>query len=95
MPLFVIRRQIDRSLSDTELEALTYRAIGASAEFPSIRWHRSYHWQEPDALRSTCIYEAPSEEALRKHASLCAVPFSEIREVEEFIGEDHVVPDEN
>ena len=44
-----------------------------------IRWIRSYVLEENGgALGTVCIYQASSEEAIRKHADVADLPISEI-----------------
>ena len=44
-----------------------------------IRWIRSYVLEETSgALGTVCIYEASSEEAIRKHAQAAGLPVTEI-----------------
>jgi hypothetical protein len=44
-----------------------------------VRWIRSYVLGEGDgSVGTVCIYEATSEEALRRHASLADLPVDEI-----------------
>ncbi|MEX2229547.1 MAG: nickel-binding protein [Dehalococcoidia bacterium] len=85
MPLYTILRQVDASLSDAELDALVGRMIGGAIQFEGVRWQRSYTWDGGEAVHSMCVYEGPSLEAVRRHSELCAVPFSEIREVIEYL----------
>ncbi|TDJ12320.1 MAG: DUF4242 domain-containing protein [Gammaproteobacteria bacterium] len=44
-----------------------------------IRWIRSYVLEETGgALGTVCIYQASSEEAIRKHADAAGLPVTEI-----------------
>ena len=60
------------------------KAAGRSTEIgdtmpDDIRWIRSYVLGEDDGtLGTVCIYEASSEEAIRKHANAADLPVSEI-----------------
>ncbi len=60
------------------------KAAGRSTEIgdtmpDDIRWIRSYVLGEDDGtLGTVCIYEASSEEAIRKHADAADLPVSEI-----------------
>jgi hypothetical protein len=83
MPLFTLWRTLDHTLSESEREAITLRAIGACEWFPGVRWQRSYVIDEPGRLLSLCVYEGPSLEAVREQSVRCAVPFMEIRPVAE------------
>jgi hypothetical protein len=84
MPLFAIWRELDHSLDEAEKEAITIRSIGALEWFPHVAWVRSFAIDEPGIrLHSLCTYHARSEAELRETSLRCAVPFVEIREVEE------------
>jgi hypothetical protein len=89
MPLYTIARQLDASLSDAELDALVARMIGGTTAFAGVRWQRSYTWGGGELVHSMCVYEGPSREAVRRHSEVCAVPFSEIREVIEYLPTRH------
>ena len=47
--------------------------------FADIRWIRSYVMAEEDGgLGTVCIYEAPSPDKIREHASRSGLPADEI-----------------
>jgi sporulation protein YlmC with PRC-barrel domain len=47
-----------------------------------VRWIRSYVLDEGDgAVGTVCIYQAASEDAIRKHASAAELPVDEIVKV--------------
>jgi len=62
------------------LEAAAARSTAAGDEMSDdIRWIRSYVLGEDDGrLGTVCIYEASSEEAIRRHADAADLPISEI-----------------
>jgi len=62
------------------LEAAAARSTAAGDEMSDdIRWIRSYVLGEGDGrLGTVCIYEASSEEAIRRHADAADLPISEI-----------------
>jgi len=87
MTRYAIWRELDHTLSETEKEAITIRAIGALEWFPHVAWVRSFAIDEPGVrLHSLCIYEARTVQELRDTSLRCAVPFVEIRPVEETVG---------
>lgn len=89
MTLFAIWRELDHTLDETEREALTIRSIGALEWFPHVAWVRSFAIDEPGKrLDTLCIYRARSEAELRETSLRCAVPFVEIRAVEERLGSE-------
>ena len=80
MQLFMIRRRTAWSSPD-ELGRTAERSKQVAAdEFPDeIRWIRSYVVSEPDGtLGTVCIYEAASEEAVRRHADRVDMPADEV-----------------
>jgi hypothetical protein len=80
MKLFMIRRRSGWASAD-ELGLTAERSKQvASDEFPDeIRWIRSYVISEPDGrLGTVCIYEAASEDAVRRHADRVDMPADEI-----------------
>jgi sporulation protein YlmC with PRC-barrel domain len=83
MNLYVIRRRSGWA-SGEELEKAAARSREvADTEFPDdIRWIRSYVVPEPDGTLGTfCIYQATSDEAIRKHAHRVGMPADEITAV--------------
>jgi hypothetical protein len=80
MELFMIRRRTAWKSPD-ELGVTAERSKQvASDEFPDeIRWIRSYVISEPDGtLGTVCIYEAASEDAVRRHADRVDMPADEV-----------------
>ena len=62
------------------LEAAAARSTAVGNDMPDdIRWIRSYVLGEDGGtLGTVCIYQASSEEAIRKHADAADLPISEI-----------------
>ncbi|MDX1482528.1 MAG: DUF4242 domain-containing protein [Woeseiaceae bacterium] len=79
MNLYAILRR-DGFTDGPTLEAAAARSTEVGADMPDdIRWIRSYVLGEKGgALGTVCIYEASSEEAIRKHADKADLPVSEI-----------------
>jgi hypothetical protein len=80
MDLFYIRRR-DGWKSADELGAAAERSKEvAQSDFPEeIAWIRSYVIQEPSGeLGTVCIYQAASEDAVRKHADKVGMPADEV-----------------
>ena len=72
-----------RSGWDTEASfaeaAARSRAVCDDQLSEDVRWLRSYVIDEPWARTgSVCVYEAPSPEAIRRHARLADLPVDEI-----------------
>ena len=79
MDLYAILRR-DGFADGPTLEAAAARSTATGNEMSDdIRWIRSYVLgEEGGALGTVCIYQASSEEAIRKHAQAADLPVSEI-----------------
>ncbi len=79
MQLFAILRR-DGFADGKTLEAAAARSTEVGDGMASdIRWIRSYVLGEPGGtLGTVCIYEASSEDAIRKHAAEADLPVTEI-----------------
>ena len=67
--------------SGTELEAAAGRStqVGNEQMPDEVRWIRSYVLDEGGgSVGTVCVYEATSEDAIRKHADLAELPVDEI-----------------
>ena len=62
------------------LQAAAGRSTEVGNDMPNdIRWIRSYVLGEPSGqLGTICIYQASSEEAVRKHAAAAGLPVTEV-----------------
>jgi sporulation protein YlmC with PRC-barrel domain len=83
MDLYMIRRRKGWK-TPQELEEAAKRSIEvAESDFPDdIRWIRSYVISEESGeLGTVCIYQATSEEAVRRHAEGVGMPADEIRPI--------------
>jgi hypothetical protein len=69
--------------SGQELQEAAERSTAEGDKMPSeIRWIRSYVLDEGDgAVGTVCIYQASSEDAIRKHAQAADLPVDEIVKV--------------
>lgn len=87
MPLYRIWRRFESGLSEDEMLSVASLVMASSASYPSVRWQRSFQWDDGDHVHSVCVYEGPSADLVRAHSERCAIPFSEIREVREYLPE--------
>jgi hypothetical protein len=80
MELFAILRRSGWSSGEELQEAAARSTRVGDEEMPDeVRWIRSYVLDEGRGTVGTvCIYEATSPEAIRRHASLAALPVDEI-----------------
>ncbi|HEY1775740.1 MAG TPA: nickel-binding protein [Solirubrobacteraceae bacterium] len=75
----ILRRSGWRSGSDLEAAAQRSTTVGNEQMADEVRWIRSYVLDEgAGSVGTVCIYEATSEDALRKHATLADLPLDEI-----------------
>ena len=83
MPKYVIEREIPGAgrLSADELHAISQKSCGVLGKMgPQIQWVHSYVTDD----KIYCVYIAPDEAAVRKHAEMGGFPatlISEIRSV--------------
>ena len=79
MNLYAIMRR-DGFSDGAALEDAANRSKNVGDEMEAdVRWIRSYVLDEGDgALGTICIYQATSEEAIRKHAAEADLPVNEI-----------------
>jgi hypothetical protein len=79
METFVILRR-NGWRSGEELQVAAERSTAEGEKMPSeVRWIRSYVLDEGDgAVGTVCIYQASSEDAIRRHASAAELPVDEI-----------------
>jgi len=83
VPLYLVYRTRAWA-TDEELDASVDCAGPIMATLaPDIRWIRSYLIREGDgALSAVCLYEAASEDLVRRYSEAARLPFSSIAEVE-------------
>ena len=80
MPKFVIERDIQRagSLSSDQLQATSQKSCEILREMgPAIQWVESYVTDD----KIYCVYLAPDEEAVRKHAEHGGFPANRISKI--------------
>lgn len=84
MPKFVIERQIPGAgrFSATDLKAISQKSCGVLGSLgPSIQWIHSYVTDD----RIYCVYHAPDEATVRRHAELGGFPANEVFRVHSVI----------
>jgi hypothetical protein len=80
MPKFVIEREIPGAgkLSPTELKAISQKSCGVLATLgPQIQWVQSYVTGD----KIYCVYNAPNEEMVRRHAKEGGFPANSVARV--------------
>jgi cell division inhibitor SulA len=80
MPKFVIERDIPGAgkMASQELQAASQKSLGVLKELgPQIQWVQSYVTDD----KIYCVYVAPNEEVVRKHAQLSGIPANRISQV--------------
>ena len=80
MQLYAILRRSGWRSGDELGEAAARSTRVGNEDMPDdVRWIRSYVLAEGDGTVGTvCIYQATSEDALRKHATLADLPVDEV-----------------
>jgi hypothetical protein len=84
MPKFVIERNIPEagSLSSEQLQAISQKSCGILREMgPQIQWVESYVTDD----KIYCVYVAPDEDAVRKHAQQGGFPANRISRIQSVI----------
>src|SRR5258706_16233793 len=84
MPKFVIEREIPGAgkMSSQELKAVSQKSCSVLRELgPSIQWIQSYVTDD----KIYCVYIAPDEEMVRKHAQKGGFPANQIARVRTII----------
>lgn len=86
MNLYAILRR-DGFTDGPTLEAAAARSTEVGNTMPDdVRWIRSYVLGEgTGALGTVCIYEASSEEAIRRHAEAADLPVTEIIPIQDTV----------
>jgi hypothetical protein len=84
MPKFVIEREIPGagSLTEDQLREVSMRSIEALGELgPKIQWLHSFVTDD----KVYCVYLAPDEEIIRKHAHMVGIPANRISAVRQLL----------
>ena len=84
MPKYVIEREIRGAgkLSAAQLQAISQKSCGVLTQMgPQIQWLHSYVTDD----KIYCVYVAPSEEAVRRHAEQGGFPANRISRVSTII----------
>ena len=69
MPRYVIERDFGKVSEDEMQEVAAKSKVTGSDHFPDIRWEHSHVCADDDgAIKSFCVYEAPSTDRLQEHA---------------------------
>jgi len=80
MPKFVIEREIPQAgkLSSEQLQAISQKSCGVLRELgPQIQWVQSYVTDD----KIYCVYIAPDEDTIRRHAQQGGFPANRISRV--------------
>jgi hypothetical protein len=84
MPKFVIEREIPGAgnLSPEQLQAISQTSCGVLRQMgPQIRWVQSYVTDN----KIYCVYIAPDEDTIRRHAQQGGFPATRIEQVRSMI----------
>jgi Nickel responsive protein SCO4226-like len=84
MPKFLIEREIPGAgnLSPQDLQSISQTSCGVLQKMgPQIQWLQSYVTDD----KIYCVYIAPNEEMIRKHASQGGFPANRVSEIKSVI----------
>jgi hypothetical protein len=84
MPKFVIERQIPGAgqFTPADLKAISQKSCGVLGSMgPQIQWIHSYVTDD----RIYCVYQAPDEAMVRRHAQLGGFPANRVERVHTII----------
>lgn len=84
MPKFVIEREIPGAgkLSPEEMRAISQTSCGVLRDLgPQIQWIHSYVTDD----KIYCVYIAPNEEIVRRHAQMGGFPANRVSQVRSII----------
>jgi len=84
MPRYVIEREIPGAgkLSQEELHSISQKSCAVLQEMgPQVQWVNSYVTDD----KIYCIYIAPDEESVRKHAEMGGFPANSVAQVRSVI----------
>ena len=84
MPKFMIEREIPGAgkLSSNELQGISQKSCGVLQELgPQVQWVHSYVTDD----KIYCVYIAPDEAAIRKHAKMGGFPANCVSEIRSMI----------
>lgn len=84
MPKYIIERELPGAgnLSGEQLHGISQKSCGVLKELgPQIQWLESY--VTPDKIY--CVYIAPSEDLIRRHAAAGGFPVNRVSEVKSII----------
>lgn len=84
MPKYVIEREISDAgkLSQSELQGISQKSCGVLKELgPEVQWVNSYVTDD----KVYCVYIAPDETAVRKHAEMGGFPANSVAQVRSVI----------
>jgi hypothetical protein len=68
MPRYMIERVFGEAVEEDMGRISSNSKRILEQDFPDMTWEHSYVVSDEDGIKTFCIYDAPSEERLRKHA---------------------------
>jgi hypothetical protein len=83
MPKFVIEREVPGvgKLSAAEVQAISQKSCSVLRTMPEVQWLHSYVTDD----KIYCVYIAPNEEAVRRHAQQGGFPANRISAIRRII----------
>jgi hypothetical protein len=83
MPKYVIERHVEGAgnMTPEQLQGAAQKSNGVLRNLPDVQWVHSYVGGD----RIYCVYNAPDEEVIRKHARECGLSAEKITRVSAII----------
>ncbi len=86
MTRLTVWREFDPAWEAQDFEMMQVRAIATAWMTPGYRWVRTYGFTKDGIAQGFCVYEGPAAHSLAVQQRMCWVPFTEVRDAEELIG---------
>jgi Protein of unknown function (DUF4242) len=68
MPRYMIERVFGEAVEEDMGRISSNSKRILEEDYPDMTWEHSYVVSDPSGIKTFCVYEAPSEERIRKHA---------------------------
>jgi Protein of unknown function (DUF4242) len=69
MPRYMIERVFGEAVEEDMGRISSNSKLVLEEDFPDLTWEHSYVVSDVSGIKTFCVYEAPNEERVRKHAT--------------------------
>ncbi len=83
MPRYMVNRTLP-ALTKEQLEGIGKKVVAVCDQMEGVEWIRSH--LTADGKHSFCEFEAPNEDAVRRHSELVGLPVDEVTQLGQEIG---------